>query len=549
MKTRLPLHPQPGRNFGAAFRFLWAVFGCLAWAALPARAVTITNVTVVNVTPTSFSVLWRAAAATPSIAVFADAAGTTNLAGQLGVSAFPLHTGNPALTNAYDRRLAAAVTRQKTANAGLNLMRVTGCQPGTTYFFRLTSTPAAGAPAVYPASGPLPGVTTENENTFILNSQQLVLDLVGADTEGFIVLLSSTNSAHPLAAVVGDGVNTNQVFFNVSDLFALGGGGNYAIPGPQPFFADVLGPAGTDQQRLVSLTFTTQLTVAQTTELGVISEYVTLALGSAVLRAGQTSGVPVTFDSTAGIGRLDFLVDIPPDRLTNLTLQTLAPQIDGGAVSITPQGGSTSLVHIVTLPGQFLIGGQQIAQLTFLAVTQQTSAFVPLRFLAATAAKPDGSPVNVPAVQSGRVVVIGSQPLLEVNPDTNGLRSATLYAQPWMSYALQMSSNLVQWVEVNHFPETNQVSTLRLPGTGNQFYRIQLFTPDPPVLEAMLTGGSARQLLFYGRPGTNYTLQSATSLSPTTSWLPFASYTLTNSFHYVSLPNTNAIIFHRLRRN
>lgn len=549
MNTRLSLHSQPGRNFGAALRFLWAVFGCLAWAALPARAVTITNVTVVNVTPTGFSVLWRASASTPSIAVFADAAGTTNLAGQLGVTAFPLHTGNPALTNAYDRRLAAAVTRQKTATAGLNLMRVTGCQPGTTYYFRLTSTPASGAPAVHPASGPLPAVTTENENTFVLNSQQLVLDLMGADTEGFIVLLSSTNSPHPLAAVVGDGVNTNQVFFSVSDLFALGGGGNFALPGAQSFFADVLGPAGTDQQRLVSLTFTTQLTVAQTTEIGLVSEYVTLALGSTVLRAGQTSGVPLNFNSSVGIGTLDFLVDIPPARLTNLTLQSLAPQIDAGFVSITSQGGSTSLVHIVTLPGQFLIGGQQIAQLTFLAVTQQTSAFVPLRFLAATAAKPGGAPVNVPVAQPGRAVVIGSQPLLEVNPDTNGLRSATLYAQPWMSYALQMSSDLVHWVEVNHFPETNQVSTLRLPGTGNQFYRIQLFTPDPPVLEAMLTSGPARQLLFYGRPGTNYTLQSATSLSTPTTWLPFVSYTFTNSFRYVSLPNTNAVIFHRLRRN
>ena len=55
-------------------------------------AITLTNVTVVNVTPTSFSVLWRTANSTPSIAVFADPAGQTNVAAQLGVEAFPVLT-------------------------------------------------------------------------------------------------------------------------------------------------------------------------------------------------------------------------------------------------------------------------------------------------------------------------------------------------------------------------------------------------------------------------------------------------------------------------
>ena len=78
------------------------------------RADVITNVTVVNVTPTSFSVVWRATNSTPSIAVFADAGGVTNLAGQVGIEAFPLSTGNPELAEGYPRRVdTATLTRPK----------------------------------------------------------------------------------------------------------------------------------------------------------------------------------------------------------------------------------------------------------------------------------------------------------------------------------------------------------------------------------------------------------------------------------------------------
>lgn len=92
--------------------FLLAFCGCLS--ALTSFAAVITNVTAVNVTPTSFSVFWRAPAdTTPSIAIFSDASGTTSLAGQVGIEAFPLHTGNPDLAAGYERRIGRAALRQK----------------------------------------------------------------------------------------------------------------------------------------------------------------------------------------------------------------------------------------------------------------------------------------------------------------------------------------------------------------------------------------------------------------------------------------------------
>src|SRR5687767_7275582 len=113
----------------------------LALAPVPgALALSISNVTVVNVTPGSFSVIWRTSSGTePGIAVFADAAGTVSLAGELGIEAFPVHTGSPEAANNYLRRQSKGGLRAKTRSYGLTQVRVTRCLPDTTYYFRLTS--------------------------------------------------------------------------------------------------------------------------------------------------------------------------------------------------------------------------------------------------------------------------------------------------------------------------------------------------------------------------------------------------------------------------
>ena len=182
-------------------RFLAALL--LLAGAFASNAALITNVTPVNVTPTSFSILCRSSQAI-AINVFGDASATSNLTTQLGVESCPVHTGNPALPAGYQRRQSQLLLRQKAQTFGLVLIRVTGCQPGTTYYYQLSNAPDS----VYPASGPLPSVATEQENTFVIDDQHLILDIPGLDNSGRIVTLTHTNAAHPLAAVIGDGVGT-----------------------------------------------------------------------------------------------------------------------------------------------------------------------------------------------------------------------------------------------------------------------------------------------------------------------------------------------------
>ena len=206
---------------------------------------TITDVTAVNVTPAGFSVVLTASEpVTAGLVIYADASGATNLAGQVGIEPLPLHTGDPALSEPYQRRQHDAVIRQKTVNADLGHVRVTGARPATTYYYQVRATGTNGQVTLWPATGPFPSVTTAVENAFVGESKQLIVNLPGGDFEGHIVTLAHPNAAHPLAAVAGDGVGTNQVFFNLSDLIALVGGTNFIPVGSQQFDVQLLGPSG-----------------------------------------------------------------------------------------------------------------------------------------------------------------------------------------------------------------------------------------------------------------------------------------------------------------
>ncbi|HWH70715.1 MAG TPA: hypothetical protein VNT26_15100, partial [Candidatus Sulfotelmatobacter sp.] len=415
------------------------------WSGVHAHAAaTITNVVPVNVTPNSFGILWRSPNSTPSIAVFADAAGLTNLSSQLGIEAFPVHTGNPDLAPGYLRRQSQFALRAKTQSLGQMLMRVTGCQPGTTYYYQLTSTPPASSPIVYPVSGPLPSVTTEAENTFIVNAQQLILEVPGLDTLGQVVTLTHTNAAHPLAAVVGDGVNTNQVFFNANDLFTLASeGGNFAPIGDQTFTVDVLGPNQSDTLAQFTLTFNTNFTSGSGNQVTLGTEFLAITLGSTMLQTGQTSSVPVSFNSSVGIANVDLTLNLAPGHLTNFVLNSLAPEVDPAAVSVTAQGVSNIVLHLPARSGQLLFGGKQIAQFTFAAIASQPSAFVPLKLQQINATKAGSSLLTSNLFgASGRAVVVGREALLEAALQRNGTRIMTLYGKPYSSYALEYATNL-----------------------------------------------------------------------------------------------------------
>lgn len=520
---------------------LWLVLGGVAWA-----APVVTNVSVVNITPSSFSVVWLTApGAAPAISVFADPAGATNLAGQLAVEYYPLHTGSPTSTNAYDRRLSESLLRRKTAAQGLAQALVSQCRPHTTYYFRLQETDDQGGQTLWPSNSALPAVTTSIDVDYVIQSRQVAFNLPGIDPSGSIVLLTNSNTSSVLAAVAGDGVRSNQVYFSLSDLLDASGSANYLPLGNQTFTATVLGASSAESQTY-SLNFTTDFIVGQGGLIS-LSEFAVLSLGSGVVAAGSGGSLPISVYASA-ITNLSFSISLPTNLFKSLSFQSLSAQV--GSASLRLVDSNTVQASLSAALGQTLEGDQQLAQLNFLTVSNRPPVRLALVPSSLQANNADGSAVTSLAASPGSLVIANYQPLLQNALGSDGTRSLFLYGLPGYSYEIQQSPNLVRWTDFIRVPMTNlvQVFTGLDTNTSRVFYRAYEFTADPPLLQAVLAGPE-RSLLLYGRPGTNYVVQYATNLSPVVNWYPLLSCTLTNSFQFITnVASTNRLIFYRLKR-
>lgn len=83
-----------------------------------------------------------------------------------------------------------------------------------------------------------------------------------------------------------------------------------------------------------------------------------------------------------------------------------------------------------------------------------------------TGTQPDGTPVRHSAPQSGRLVVIGNEPLLEAFVTANGEPALVLYAQPGTTNTLETTTSLA--VPVSWTPDR----TVTMP-TTNLFQLIE----------------------------------------------------------------------------
>jgi hypothetical protein len=133
------------------------------------------------------------------------------------------------------------------------------------------------------------------------------------------------------------------------------------------------------------------------------------------------------------------------------------------------------LVALQTSPGQALQPPrQQILELTFTAVTNQTSAFVPLTFGLVSAVKSGGIAYSNMVTHPGIVTVLQDKPLLLAGFDTNHSRTLTLFGQLSQVYQLQFSTNLTgSWYPVMNYTQTDLGISISLGSSNSMiFYRI-----------------------------------------------------------------------------
>jgi hypothetical protein len=527
---------------------------CWLPAARPAAAqIVLTNVSVVNVTPSSFSVVASVSPAITSstavtVSVFADPNGTQSLAGQVGVEFYPLNSGDPAASNGYSAQMSKAALREDAMNLGLIYARVTYCAPNTTYYYQITVTNTNGQSVVWPASGPLPSAATAQQNSFVLQSQQLIITLNDSNPTGSILILSSSNSPSFLAAVVGDGAATNQAFFNVNDLIAATGGTNFAPVGAQLLTASVLGSSPSLAQSY-ELIFTNKFTVGQPGAVSLGGVTATISLGEGAMLAGSSAFVPINLNCQGPLIGLSFALNIPSNSFTAISLEPTSFAV--GAAKLTILSSNNLQLSFTAATGLNLEGNQQIAQLGLTAASNQSSAFVSLWPRAPQGTDATAGLTNLFFVQPGRAVVIGPQPLLDARV-LDGIRDLVLYGIPGQSYQIQSLTNQFPSRDWSNFMAVAMTNLTQVFSNLDSapvvvFYRAYVLNADPPLLQYSGTRGNF-SLLAFGLSGTNYTLQTSSNLSSTVAWRPLLNYALTNSFQYFTNLSPGSPSFYRIQK-
>jgi len=154
------------------------------------------------------------------------------------------------------------------------------------------------------------------------------------------------------------------------------------------------------------------------------------------------------------------------DRFINPSLLAWAPEIK----SATIQNQATNLlIHLQTAAALPIKGSNLVAQLSFQATLNQSSAFVylPLGILSAT--KPNGALYVNPVPEMERVVVVNDVPLMEAIFANNTSRSLTLFGRVGANYQLQHLTDLGAqgaWQPLLNYSQTNVQQAVAVDPNG-----------------------------------------------------------------------------------
>jgi len=187
--------------------WLITIIVCLSIVVVPyifATAPSVSNITVTDVTPTAFSVVWGSdqPGSTCTLNVFDDEAGTTPAAATV---------------------TSEINTRPEAGNRGIMKVRVTDVNANTTYYFQ-TSTTSDGDTTLDPEVAPFLPVTTEDELA-VVDNDILVTRVFEADgstvpVDGAILIATVEGASYPVSGWAGDGVPEGFASVDLNNLYS-----------------------------------------------------------------------------------------------------------------------------------------------------------------------------------------------------------------------------------------------------------------------------------------------------------------------------------------
>jgi hypothetical protein len=206
-----------------------------------------------------------------------------------------------------------------------------------------------------------------------------------------------------------------------------------------------------------------------------VNDYVEVSPGSTTVMAGESGSVVLNTFSSAALSALHFNIEYPVDRLTDVAVDPLAPQV--ATVTLGQATSTGGMITVAAVPSQMLLHTQELARLRFTTRPEQTSGFVPLSVSAIEPERTEPGLHPHVLAATGRIAVIGHQPLLEARITENQQRELILYGRAGLPYIIESSPDgdaTGSWNHVKSVTVSTQLSeVIRITGSADQtiFYR------------------------------------------------------------------------------
>jgi hypothetical protein len=353
-----------------------------------------------------------------------------------------------------------------------------------------------------------------------------------SDTQTFSVTVREVNTAPTLAAITNRTINEGQLLTitaSASDSDLSANALTYSL-GRKPSGATINASSGvfswqpTDIQGgtnypvdiIVSDSGVPSLSATQSFIVTVKNTRNDFAfsIGSTNVVPGESNSVPLLASSGTGLKELSFVLETDPARLGNLALQSVA----AGIASSLQSNGMQSLVQLTAVNVASLDGDGSLARLNFVASSNEHSSVIPLRALNVQFRQADGSLLPNPSIGSGRVFIVGREPILDAALRTNGARVLTLYGHAGKHYVIQSRTNFLTgpW----HFAKALNLPAAVWPVENLDGTASSLFLRAVEKPETRLKTHLQRNQLILSWPvsDSGCVLEQTASLSPAAAW-------------------------------
>jgi len=182
---------------------------------------------------------------------------------------------------------------------------------------------------------------------------------------------------------------------------------------------------------------------------------VEVTVGSSAVLIGNDTSVPVNLYSTVSLTNVNFTLATLAGRFGNWGATAAAN------LTATVQGADPSQpqFNFGVQSGPPLLRSNSLGTISVHALPAGNSGFAPLTMNNLVATAPDGTLAGPVFGQSGRVVLIAAQPLLETTLTNHNIPVLTLYGNPGSNYTILAATNLlapIHWT-------TNTSLTLSTP--------------------------------------------------------------------------------------